>query len=319
MAWTLTSGGATIPLLVQHDEPLQIRPKVTVQNPVGSSASTNSWVSTPSAHRRLSGMLSLTSDGAIVPQTSGPLYAGTISQLKSHVGQISSWSSPNNAKVEDGAVAFCDLTTAANIAGGEGASPYLIASNFGFAVPTNNVIIGIKPEAKILDAKGRTFEMATYLVTSGNPVGVNLANPITDDNPIIGVYGLQWPFQSLAYRTWGGGTNTGGLPLTPSIVNATTFGFCLNGVAPSHGIAIFPGYQQVDAMRITVYHGQHGVDVTYYADSLRFIAKTFQLVTITNDKGAALDYYIQRLRIGRVQNIATLRYQSFEMDLIRNG
>ncbi len=180
--------------------------------------------------------------------TAGPNTAGTAAQ--DSAGTIS-WSNVNNSKVEDGV-----LATAAPVGpgGGGGIANQLKSTNFGFALPSNAIIDGIKLEIK---AQADIFSTPNvHLLWSGGATAQNAtANP-------------GWT-SGLAWLTYGGSTELWGRTWTAAEINASSFGADMSA---------FPGTGTwtigVDSVRITVYW-HYSNDVSPANVPKRYLYKTF--------------------------------------------
>lgn len=201
--------------------------------------------------------------------TSGPLTAGTAADGGGG-GRI--WANPSNAKVEDAV-----LADSLNIGPGGGAAVpnQLLATNFGFALPSNAIIDGIK-----LEIKSRADIFSTpnvFLIGSfGSTAQSTVSNP-------------GW-INSLAWNTYGGPTDKWGRTWTAAEINASTFGASLSA---------FPGTgawnANVDSVRITVYW-HYSNDVSPADVPKRYLYKVFNdgyylgnLPKVTSQFGFPLD------------------------------
>lgn len=166
-------------------------------------------------------------------------------------GGSRAWTNPNNAKLEDGAEASCGVI---GPGGGGGTPNVLRLTDFGFAIPTNAVIDGIKLEIKVRDSgtgtQGDLIQLRTSSVTAGKT------------NTAWGA--------SLEWLTFGGSTDTWGRTWTPAEVNGTDFGANINNNFTTGTGDIF-----VDAVRITVFWHY---DVTVSAADVpkRYVYKVYK-------------------------------------------
>jgi hypothetical protein len=111
-------------------------------------------------------------------------------------------------------------------------------TNFGFSIPANAVIDGIKAEIskKVSQPVSDIRDSVVQLVKAGLPSGSNYASS------------LQWPM-TFTYSTYGGPTDLWNSSWTPADINAASFGLNLqltNGA--------FDQTAQVDHVQITVYY-----------------------------------------------------------------
>src|SRR5690606_25457729 len=150
------------------------------------------------------------------------------------VGTIN-WNNPGNIVANDAANA--SLTLNAGVT-----SRYLVASNFGFTIPTSAIITGVQVDIDKV-ATGGTLSLADVrdnivrLAVGGAPVGSNLA------------VNAKWP-TSFTIVGYGGATNLWGTTLTPAQVNATNFGVYL--AITNQGLV--SSTAQVDFIRVTIYY-----------------------------------------------------------------
>ena len=159
-------------------------------------------------------------------RTSGPL----IPTVAFDTGP-GNWTTPNNAKVEDGNTAYDG-----NIGPGGGAhgDTALLLTGFGFSLPAAAAIDGIKLEAKV-SGTGGMHDSQIYIKS-------NLQQSVSAPN-----FGQFWG-SSLNWLTWGGPTSLWGRTWTPAEINNAAFGAGLAGF-PNTGSQT----SYIDAVRITVY------------------------------------------------------------------
>lgn len=176
---------------------------------------------------------------AVVPDP--PLEAGCTSvgplepQDVTVTGGGNDWSTPLAAKKEDGVFAtgaFCclgDTTRSLN------------ASNFGFTVPEDATIQGIKVLLKAQSTVDRGFrdaEMRLARTAFGGGFGDDLRSEV----PYTRVSSL---------RQYGDATALWGGSLTPEVVNSPDFGVTYRSTKPPLGFGMV---HQVDAISMTVYY-----------------------------------------------------------------
>lgn len=169
-----------------------------------------------------------------MPQTAivtGPLAPGTAADG----GGPLAWTNPNNAKVEDGAVA----TNFGGPGGGGGTPNQLKVTNFGFNIPTLAVIDGIKMEAKVDSDGGSHDDGMIFLLYNGGQTGFSAA-PNTPQNWFHG--GV------LTWNVYGGPTSLWGRTWTPADINHANFGASVSMMRNTS-----TGNFSLDAVRITVY------------------------------------------------------------------
>jgi hypothetical protein len=144
------------------------------------------------------------------------------------VGTVT-WSNPGNITALDGFNATASLSPGTS-------SHYLKATNFGFAIPATATIVGVvvtsQHPAAALGLQGATAKLVKGGVISGNV-----------RNASGGLLGS-------TAETFGGSSDLWNVSLTPTDVNAATFG-AVATVTNSQSIALTP---TVDAIQITVYY-----------------------------------------------------------------
>lgn len=178
----------------------------------------------------------------------GPQTAGTAADGGGG-GRI--WANPSNGKVEDGV-----LADSLNIGPGGGAAEpnQLLTTNFGFALPANAVIDGIKLEIK---ARADVFSNpSVFLKWSGGTTAAS-----TQNNPA-------W-VNSLTWLTYGSATDLWGRAWTAAEINNSAFGASLSAM-PQTGA--WNAY--VDSVRITVYW-HYSNDVAAADVPKRYLYKVF--------------------------------------------
>ena len=157
----------------------------------------------------------------------------TVGADTSGVG-TSSWSGATNIYADDTSYASIDS------AGTSSTSHYLLAKTFGFAVPSTAVIDGVEfTVRRIADSNAshdRASDSTVKMFYSGSAVGSNQST------------GSNWS-TSEESKVFGGATSTFGYSgyLTPTVVNAATFGLGLS-------ISIEECIAQVDYVKCKVYY-----------------------------------------------------------------
>jgi hypothetical protein len=144
------------------------------------------------------------------------------------------WISPDNAFSSDDVYAGYISTTSVT----EETSEYLRATNFGFAIPSNATITGIKVavERKTDTANG-IIDYSILIVQGGTPGG-------TDQSA-----GAVWSTTE-SYITFGGASSLWDLTWTPTDTNSSGFGVQIQ-VQNQLGVG---ERALVDHIRITVYY-----------------------------------------------------------------
>ncbi len=169
--------------------------------------------------------------------TQGPNAPSTMG-TDSSVGAID-WTSPDNAKASDNVYARCQLIVAI-----QPDSFMLVATNFGFSVPTNATIKGVQAtlERKASNEAGNRdcFDEFVQLYVGNVASGNNKASL------------LVWPTAEGSI-TYGSDTDTWGITdLTPTVVNSTAFGFGIN--ANINATAVGTVNASADAMSLAVWY-----------------------------------------------------------------
>jgi hypothetical protein len=170
---------------------------------------------------------------------SGPRSPGTMTQSTND--GLADWSNPNNAKISDNSDASAILDAGSLITLTED----LIATNFGFSIPTTATIDGILLQIeRARDSGGDSVnDSEVRLIKGGSEVAANKAT------------GTDWGTTD-TYASYGGSTDLWGTTWTPNDINASNFGAML--VATSSGA----NSANVDHIRITVYYTQPGNSYT---------------------------------------------------------
>lgn len=159
----------------------------------------------------------------------GPNSGGTFVDDAS-IGTIT-WSNPGNAVASDNAYATAVLATS-------DVSHYLKATNFGFSIPTNDMIVtGILVEIErsgvgTADVQDSQLKIVKAGNIGGSQMRSSTAWPTTDTIAAYGGNGELW-----------------GLLWTPDDINAANF-----GVALAATDAAGANTAQVDQIRITVFY-----------------------------------------------------------------
>lgn len=203
--------------------------------------------------------------------TTGPKYPTTTTTVNGS-GISGAWANPANIFADDGSNA-----TAAFL----GPPTYTFELNgatFGFNIPSNAIIDGIKLEMEV-PSSTRWFEAAgtVKLKKAGVLAGTNQAGLGSASSGV-------W--------TYGGATSLWGTTWTPAQINAANFGFGFDATASSspNDFAI-----AIDYVRITVYW-HYSVDVAAADVPKRYVHKVFNdgvylgnLPKVTSKFGFSLD------------------------------
>ena len=163
----------------------------------------------------------------------GPLSPSTITTV-AIPGSSATWSTTGNASVSDDA-----YTGTGDIAGGAGSyTDYLVATNFGFAIPGGATITGIEVSYERSDASGLSSDYRIRIVKGGvigsTEMSTSTAYPATD---AYNIYGN--PFDSWG-ETW-----------TDADINAADFGVA---IAAQRNAAGGTSAAVIDHIQITVYY-----------------------------------------------------------------
>lgn len=164
----------------------------------------------------------------------GPNIAGTGANDSSVGGVWATWANPSNVTANDGTVA--QASTGSMAGAGGPASQYLKATNFGFAIASDQVIDGITVLWRVRNNVNTMVDNAVRIV-KGGVIGS------TDKSS-----GTAWS-GSLTDRTYGGVSDLWGETWTYSDINDSGFGAalsCVNSAGDSQG--------DIDYVSITVEH-----------------------------------------------------------------
>jgi hypothetical protein len=163
---------------------------------------------------------------AVISRTRSPQLSG----LDLTLGSIS-WANRDNIKLEDGV-----FSTAVPDGPYGGWTYYLTASNFGFSIPTYDIVKGIKVEIKRKASGGILGDYSVKLIKGGVIGGTE--------------HGLaaNWPTVN-EYATYGSSTDMWGLAWDPADINAITFGVGISVGFPWDG----DGIAYIDYIKMTVY------------------------------------------------------------------
>jgi Tfp pilus assembly protein PilX len=159
------------------------------------------------------------------------MSGGTSANVTRSAGAGTGWTSSGNIGASDNARA----TTAV---GANGLSANLDASGFGFSVPADAIVTGIRVSVERgASTSGNIGDRDVYLVKAGTPLGTDHASA------------GDWNASDFV-RTYGGSTDLWGTTWTPADINAGNFGlrFRVDNDAGSTVTA------SVDHIQITVYY-----------------------------------------------------------------
>jgi hypothetical protein len=191
--------------------------------------------------------------------TTGPRSAGT-GAVDASAGTVA-WTTASGVTASDDSRARAVLTAGAT-------SQYLVATNFGFTIGTDQEIVGIKFEVE----------------RSGSAAGVVTATEIfaVKGGVFLGgrnyATGVLWPAVD-AYEAFGSAASLWGKTWTPADINAATFGLAIrtinNDVVNRNAL--------VDHVRCTVYHRTTGKGPAAIRESFSAGAGEFTTVNGTWD------------------------------------
>lgn len=166
--------------------------------------------------------------------TQGPNSPGTLANADRSGGIA--WASPSNAASSN------DSHTTHTTDGVNNASDYLVATNFGFSIPSGATIDGFLVEVEGKKSSGAFIGADLFYLTKdgSTDAGENM----------VGSYGSGTWTTTDAYMSWGDATYLAATSWTYSEVNASTFGVMLSvsNSGDSGDIA------SVDHIRITIHY-----------------------------------------------------------------
>jgi hypothetical protein len=177
----------------------------------------------------------------IVAATTAPVFGGgtvfsegpnSAGLGQSVAGADSDWANPTNIYLSDNARASSSLAAYSY-------TDYLRTTAFGFSIPVDATICGIKDEfersASFVDPWAR--DLTVKVVKAGAETGTNQA--LTTEN---------WPLDD-AYAIYGGNSDLRGTTWTPTEINAADSGVSIKAQSGSGGNVV-----RVDYVRRTVYY-----------------------------------------------------------------
>lgn len=160
----------------------------------------------------------------------GPFFPDTVTNTDVGIGI---WSNLNNVKADDGVTANTTIVIF------EDFTRKLTATNFGFAIPFNEIIVGTEYTSQGFSTPLQSFQQSAGIIKNGVIVGNPLGN--ADSNFRSASPGSTF--------TSGGPTDTLGVLLTPNDANNMNFGFFLQGFNDVGADSIF----EVDFMTIKIF------------------------------------------------------------------
>jgi hypothetical protein len=171
--------------------------------------------------------------GPAEADTSGPNSPSTIVN-NDDIGTIA-WTNPGNAATSDNVRATASFTSGTNLI-----SNYLVATGFGFSIPSGAVIDGITVEVEKSRTAGGGPDIFdnTVRIVKGGIIGTSDRSSAT-----------AWPIvTSEAYTAYGGTSDLWGSSWTPSDINSSDFGFAISAKKTATGTRT----ANIDHIRITV-------------------------------------------------------------------
>lgn len=197
----------------------------------------------------------------LAPSSSGPNGAGTGAD-DSSTGTVA-WTSPGNITAyNDGLNASAVLL--------DNETHYLKATNFGFAIPSDSVITGIKIEVrKNVTANKTIYDRKVRLIKGGTVQSA--------DRSVVD----QWPNSSFPFVIHGSSSDLWGATWTAADINSSSFGFAIAAQAVGSGTAF------VDYIRATVYYTPAASAGNLFA--VRTGGSSFLLERLDIETGEVLD------------------------------
>jgi hypothetical protein len=219
--------------------------------------------------------------GQLAAQIQGP-YSGASFSTSPLDGSDQSWMNSGNAATSDDVYAsFNDLP---DVVGSH--TDYLVATSFGFTIPSNAVISGVIVEIERSDANSKTADYSIKLLKSGTIGGNDKAT------------GLLYPSTD-TYQSYGGSNDKWGNSLTPADINSSGFGVAVAAKRAYAGILGGPTLGKIDHIRITVYYNFFTLPVTLIDFSLTKKIGSVQLNWNTTDEINMDHFEIERSANGR--------------------
>ncbi len=236
---------------------------------------------------------------SISAQTSeGPRNPGTFAHANL-IGYIQQWNNINSAALSDN-----NYASFGNLTGGQGShTDYLVATNFGFDIPSGTTITGIKVEVECSDPNNMTADYSVRLVKKGVISGSNRAT------------GTAYPTTD-GYMSYGGPNDLWGNTWTYKPINDFDFGVAVSAQRNSNDNT--PTAGQINSIRITVYFTYITLPVSLTSFSATKNSGTVKLTWRTNSESNMDHYEIERSSNGATftsfasipaQNIPVAEYQ----------
>lgn len=146
-------------------------------------------------------------------------------------------------------------------------------TNFGFSIPTSDVITGMKVETKI----GSRNSVTARMIRAGSPVG--------NTNTLAGNFAAS-SCNAAVLRQFGNDTEQWGTTWTPAQINASNFGVRVDVTGNN--------YAMIDWIRVTVYHNSPDVDLTTSKTTVGSVTAT----SMGDGNGGAWAWEITTTNIG---------------------
>lgn len=186
------------------------------------------------------------------------------------------WVNPGNAAVNDGS-----LTTATFVvqAGSSGAgTEVLLATNFGFTIPTGAQINGVTVVYEMSRSGGAigVVENSGRMIIGGVMKNANKADNVT-------------PGTWTGNKSYGGSSDTWGETLTSAIVNASDFGMAITGAVASIGPNTDSGVANIDVIDVTIDYTIVPPSITTDGFSAISSSRATGSATITSEGGNTPD------------------------------
>lgn len=177
------------------------------------------------------------SNNKVIGQTVGPNSPGNGSSVNTGGP---AWNNPNNITASDDSWASVSVSDTQ-------ASDALVATNFGFAIPSNATIDGITVTVERYTSFGINFSpfYFTYVIDATIRLTKDGTNPVGNDKAI----GTSWSWFGDASATYGGPADLWGTTWTYSDINSGNFGVYIQAICGG-GSGTETGY--VDHVTVTV-------------------------------------------------------------------
>lgn len=182
--------------------------------------------------------LAILSPNKIIGQTAGPNSPGTAS----NIGATNPWSNPTNL------ISSNNTYSSVSLNNGQ-VSDVVVATNFGFSIPTSATIDGVTVEIEKYGSRTVFFIPIRYIIDNTISLTTDGTNPLGDNK----ANGTPWPISDTSpstYTSYGGSADGWNASLTPSLVNSTSFGIYIDV-----SCIFWPGGPEtgyIDHIRVTI-------------------------------------------------------------------